>query len=512
MNRSSILESISGGQQKWDIIVVGGGATGLGCALDASTRGYKTLLLEKHDFSKGTSSRSTKLVHGGVRYLKQGNLSLVFGALRERGLMQQNAPHVVTRQSFIVPGYSQWDKIFYGTGLKLYDMLAGRLSFGRSRVLSKDETVKAIPTIKTDQLKGGVEYYDGQFDDARLSVDLMKTIFDHEGTALNYMTVDGLSKSNGQIDGVHATDVESNNSYHFKSSCVINATGVFSDSLRKMDHADQESIIQPSQGVHIVLDKSFLPGSSAMMIPKTADGRVLFAVPWKNRIVVGTTDTPVQEANAEPRATENELEFLLTHTAKYLNKAPEPNDIKSVFTGLRPLVRSGNKSSTKSISRDHTILKDPSGLITITGGKWTTYRKMAEETVDLAAESAGLPAVPCKTKELPISGADSSRQNEAPASQDPDLLTRIHPELPCSRADIHRAVRHEMAQTVEDVLSRRTRSLLIDAKASLEIAEPVAKEMATELDKDQEWMADQVTRFKEVASAYLYDELLNDKR
>jgi len=517
MNRIELIRKIEDNPEIWDFIIIGGGATGLGTAVEAASRGYKTLLLEQHDFSKGTSSRSTKLVHGGVRYLRQGNVALVLEALRERGLLMKNAPHLVTNQSFIVPNYDWWEGPFYGIGLKIYDKLAGNLGIGSSKRLSVEETLEYIPTLEPEGLDGGVIYHDAQFDDSRLAVNLMQTVFDHDGTALNYMEVTGLQKSNGLVSGVKAKDRFTGDTFEIQGRVVVNATGVFTDSIRRMDNKEAGSIIRPSQGVHLVLDNSFQPGESAIMVPRTDDGRVLFAVPWHDRIIVGTTDTPVETPSLEPRALDEEIDFLLTHAARYLTKDPRPEDVLSVFAGLRPLVSRGGSDDTSSISRDHTLLIDPSGLVTITGGKWTTYRKMAEDTVNEAAVIAGLEEKESVTCDLRIHGwlknADSVHPWQMYGSDAPALKKLaeeqegwdqpMHPDLDCTPAKVIWGVRHEMAQTVEDILARRTRSLLLDARASMEIAEPVAKLMAEEMNEDKNWIREQVRAYKELAADYL---------
>jgi glycerol-3-phosphate dehydrogenase len=517
LKRSTNIEKLKS-ETEWDIVVIGGGATGLGTALDAASRGYKTALIEQHDFAKGTSSRSTKLVHGGVRYLRQGNISLVLEALKERGLLLQNAPHIVKKQSFIVPNYKWWEKPFYGIGLKVYDKLAGKLGFGKSTILSAKQTLDEIPTLEPNNLSGGVRYYDGQFDDARLAINLMQTIIEQGGVAVNYVKATGLIKNHEAVIGVKAEDMETGNTFDIPAKAVINATGVFTDSLRKMDDPNTQPIIQVSQGVHIVLNRDFQPGNSAMMIPKTEDGRVLFAVPWHNKVIIGTTDTPVNQAELEPRALKHELDFLLSHAAKYLSKDPTASDVKSVFTGLRPLVKNPGKSSTKKLSRDHTIIVDPSGLITITGGKWTTYRKMAEDTIDHAIEVAGLPDKKSETETLKIHGWTDSVSEKDPYhiyGSDSDSIHKLeeeqegwsellHPDLPCHIAELIWSIRNEQARTVEDLLSRRTRSLLLDAKACMEVAGKVAGLIASELNYDKKWIEEETFRFQSVAKKYLF--------
>jgi glycerol-3-phosphate dehydrogenase len=516
MNRDVMLRKIDE-TKKWDFIIIGGGATGLGTAIDAASRGYKTLLLEQSDFSKGTSSRSTKLVHGGVRYLQQGNISLVLDALKERGILRRNAPHLVHDLPFIVPNYDWWEGPFYGIGLKLYDTLAGKEGFGSSKLLSKKETLKHIPTIEQEGLRGGVIYYDGQFDDARLSINMAETAYEQGAALVNYMKVNSLIKEDDMISGVNAVDLETGRQYSLGSKVVINATGVFTDSIRKMDEPDCSNIIVSGQGVHIVLDKSFLPGDSAIMVPETDDGRVLFAIPWHDYILVGTTDTPVDDFLLEPIPMEEEIEFLISHTARYLIKDPTRKDILSVFAGLRPLVKSGESENTAAISRDHTINISRSGLLTITGGKWTTYRKMAEDTVDQAILLARLDYEEPVTKELRIHGYHSHADefgnleiygSDAIAIQellreDGSFKELLHPKFSTVKGEVIWAVRNEMARTVDDFLSRRTRLLIKDTRASLEAAPTVAEIMAKELGKERDWINEQIGSYKSIALNYL---------
>ena len=504
----------------WDVIIIGGGATGLGCAVEAASRGYLTLLLEQHDFAKATSSRSTKLIHGGVRYLQQGNISLVIEALHERGLLMKNAPHLVHNLSFVVPSYEWWNGPFYGVGLKVYDLLAGKLGLGPSRILSREETLRRIPTLEPEGLRGGVIYYDGQFDDARLAINLAQTAAEQGATVLNYMKVTGLLKSGGMISGVKATDMESGKKYELNGRVVVNATGVFSDEICRLDDPNAPKRITPSQGVHIILEQEFLNSDSAIMVPHTSDGRVLFAVPWHNRVVVGTTDTPVDEVTLEPRAFQEEIDFILNHAAQYLTKDPTPEDILSLFAGLRPLVNLQGSHLTAEISRDHHVMISETGLVTISGGKWTTYRKMAEDTIDRAALIAGLVEKPCVSKNLRIHGWLKRVDREDPLhlygsdgvfikelmKDSPKLGEKLHPRLPYLKAEVVWAARNEMARTIEDVLARRTRALLLDAKASMEIASEVAKLMARELKRNRRWQKEQVKSYTELARRYLPEE------
>jgi glycerol-3-phosphate dehydrogenase len=516
MNRQNQSENIKK-SLTWDIIIIGGGATGLGIAVDSATRGYKTLLLEKGDFTQGTSSRSTKLVHGGVRYLQQGNISLVLEALKERGLLIKNAPHLVKNLSFVVPNYDWWEGPFYGIGMKLYDMLAGDLGIAPSKWLSKEETIQRIPTVEPEGLRGGVIYFDGQFDDARLAITLAQTAIDQGATVINHCPVTNLIKDKGLIIGVRAQDNESGEKFKLNSKVVINATGIFTDEIRKMDDIKSNPITIPSQGVHIVLDKSFLPGSSAIMVPHTDDGRVLFAVPWHDRVIVGTTDTPISKVDVEPVPLKDEIEFLITHAARYLTKDPESKDILSVFAGIRPLVKSSDDADTATLSRDHSIFISRSGLMTIAGGKWTTYRKMAEDAVNEAATLGGLPPQSCITEGLNLHGFKKVSDTENPLhiygtdkskieelfNESPEYKEKLHPNLPYLKGEIIWAVRHEMARTLLDILSRRTRALILNTKASLEIAPTVLKLMSKELNKNGIWKEEQLKQYINIALNYL---------
>jgi glycerol-3-phosphate dehydrogenase len=516
LNRSTLIERVESLREPWDVVVIGGGATGLGTALDAAVRGYRTLLLERHDFGKGASTKSTKLAHGGVRYLRQGNISLVFKALRERGLMLRNAPHLVHRLRFVIPCYGLPELAFYGAGLKLYDLLALRQSLGRSTLLSKQEVIQALPGLRREGLRGGVAYYDGQFHDARYAVNLAQSCAREGAVPLNYFGVVGLIKNGNKTAGVLAHDYQANRDFHIEARSVVNATGVFVDAIRSMDDPSQREVIQASQGVHLVLDRSFLGGDHAIMVPKTDDGRVLFAIPWRDRVLLGTTDSSVDSMDMEPRPLEAEISYLLDHASRYLRPSPRRSDIKSAFAGLRPLV-GANHRDTKIISRDHSILISDSGLVTITGGKWTTYRQMAEDAVDQAARVASLQKRPSTTRGLRIHGwvenpGSNARLAEYGADRMglmdlieaiPDGRKPIHPRLPYARGQVVWSVRHEMALTLEDVLARRTRALFLDAAASVEAAPLVASLMASELHRDAAWEAEQVKQFTDLASDYI---------
>ncbi len=516
MRRDELIERLEEGLE-WDVIVIGGGATGLGCAVDSAARGFKTLLLEAKDFASGTSSRSTKLIHGGLRYLQQGNISLVSEALKERGLLCKNAPHLISHLPFLVPNYQWWEGPFYGIGLKFYDLLAGKLGLEKSEHLSKEETTRRIPTIETNHLRGGVVYYDGQFDDSRLAMSLVQTAHDLGATPLNYMQVTELIKTEGRVKGVKVTDHERGDQYEVLGKVVINATGIFTDNIRKMDTPDVHNVIVPSQGVHLVLSKEFLKGETALLVPHTKDGRVVFVVPWHNHVMIGTTDTPVEGPSHEPTPLDSEIEFILESTEQYLKKPPQRSDVLSVFAGIRPLVSPSGDQNTASIARDHVILKSDSGLVTITGGKWTIYRKMGEDAIDKAIETANLKKVPCKTEELQLHGyldGIDPHDRWATYGTDATLLRSLieenrewerllHPDLPYQAVEVIWAIRYEMARHLDDILSRRTRALLLNANAALEIAQSTAELMAEEMGKCEVWIAREVESFKELAKNYL---------
>jgi glycerol-3-phosphate dehydrogenase len=501
-------------QKPWDIAVIGGGATGMGVAVDAAARGLDAVLLEAHDFGKGTSSRSTKLVHGGVRYLEQGNVSLVMSALKERGLLRQNAPHLVHDLAFVVPNYSWWEAPFYGIGLKLYDLLAGKYGFGASKVLTKEETLELLPALEPDELRGGVIYYDGQFDDARLLIHLAMTAVDHGATLANYCPATGLQRdSDGYLNGVTARDDETGEVLTLPARIVVNATGVFTDSIRKMADANADPLVVTSQGIHLVFDRSFLRGDTALMVPRTSDGRVLFVIPWHGHAVAGTTDTPVDAPSLEPRPLDEEIEFILETASRYLTRPPTRADVLAVYVGLRPLVKGEGKTS--ALSRDHVIHVDTSGLLTITGGKWTTYRHMAEDCVDHAITLGHLHDEPCATRNLRIHGYLESAADEGPLgvygsdaeqiralASEPHLAAQLHPALPYIAAEVVWAARNEMARSVEDILARRTRALFLNADAAIAMAEPVARLLAAELGRDDAWIAAQVAEFRALAQQY----------
>ncbi|MDR2036728.1 MAG: glycerol-3-phosphate dehydrogenase/oxidase [Bacteroidales bacterium] len=521
MMRNEFLNRLKSGETEiWDFIVIGGGATGLGIALDAASRGYSTVLLEQSDFAKATSSRSTKLVHGGVRYLQKGDVALVREALRERGRLRRNAPHLVKDQRFIIANYRWWEQPFYTIGLTVYDLLSGRLGLGRSLPLGKKKVIKAVPQIIQNKLKGGVVYHDGQFDDSRLAVNLMQSAIEKKAVLANYTRVTSLLKENGKVSGVIAQDELDGGTFELKARCVVNATGIFVDDIIRMDDKEEHPLVRPSQGIHIVVDRSFLGGDDAIMIPKTSDGRVLFGVPWHNRVILGTTDTPMKEFVLEPKPLEEEIDFVLKTAAAYLTRPPKREDVLCVFAGLRPLAapkHNADEKKTKEISRSHKLISSDSGLVTITGGKWTTYRQMAQETVDLGIKKSGLNYRKCVTREMKIHGykptTDRSNWLYVYGSdgekivrlqqENPAFAEKLHPQFDFTVAEVIWAVREEMAMTVDDVLARRVRALYLDARASLEMAPKVASVMAQELGKEVSWEKEQVETYNKIAANYI---------
>ncbi|WP_394758403.1 glycerol-3-phosphate dehydrogenase/oxidase [Flavobacterium sp.] len=501
---------------EYDIIIIGGGATGLGCAIDAATRGYKTLLLEKHDFAKGTSSRATKLVHGGVRYLAQGNIRLVREALLERGRLLKNAPHVCKTLSFVMPSYKWYQKWYYGIGLWIYESLSGKLSLGATKFLSKSKTLSYLPDVSQNNLSGGVLYFDGQFDDSRLAINLAQTAIENGATIINYFGVSNFIKSENKIIGVTAKDTFTGKEISIKGKAIINATGVFADDVLQLAEGNFQKTIAPSQGIHLVVEKHFFAGNTAMMIPKTDDGRILFVIPWHDKLILGTTDTPIKKVSTEPKALQEEIDFVISHFNRYTTSDIKYSDVKSVFVGLRPLAKVENKNATKVMPRDHVIKVLPSGLIHVTGGKWTTYRSMAEHTIDKAIQFAGLDFVSCKTKHLKIHGWSEKILNshlsiygsdviyiQELIKADNSLAEILHPNYPYTKAEVVWFIQNEMAQTIEDILARRIRLLFIDAKAAIETAPIIADIFIKTNDKTTTWKQQQLEEFNILANNYL---------
>jgi glycerol-3-phosphate dehydrogenase len=537
--RETQVARLESEDRPWDIVVIGGGASGVGVAVDAAARGYRVALLEQHDFGKGTSSRSTKLIHGGLRYLKQGRIRLVHEALVERGILRQNAPHLVHPLPTIVPLYSRWETIYYGLGLKVYERLSGRWSLGPSRRLTVDQTLNEIPTLERAGLRGGALYLDGIFDDTRLLINLVQTAIEHGAVCLNYAPVRELIKQSGRVCGVVAEDTESGKMLRIAAKVVVNATGPFTDQILKLDDPSARSVVAPSQGIHLTFDREFLPCSSALIIPKTRDGRVVFAVPWHHHAIVGTTDTARDDTPLEPRPLPGEIEFLLETISPYLSRKPQRADIRSVYTGIRPLVRAADARKTSQLGRDHEVRVSADGLVSLLGGKWTTYRRMAEECVDRAAKVAGLAEQPSRTKTLAIHGhptlcapsqlcaglptsresagsgaprrtddsefaeygSDAGAVNQS-VSDTPGGTDSLDKRLPYVSGQVTYAARREMARSVEDVLARRLRALFLDAEAAIAAAPRVAEVLAAEFRRDTIWQKQQIDKFLDVAAGY----------
>ena len=488
----------------FDLAVIGGGATGLGVALDAAARGFSVVLVDSHDFAKGTSSRATKLVHGGVRYLAQGNIALVREALHERTTLLNNAPHLAQPLPFVMPSYHFWETPFYGIGLKMYDALAGKAGLGATEFLGRQRTLECLPTARQEGLKGGVKYWDGQFDDARLALALARTAASLGALVVNYCPARALVHEGGKVAGFVCEDADSGRQFTVRARTVVNATGVWVDTLRQMDGEaigrPVKPIVAPSQGVHIVVDREFLPSDHALMVPKTADGRVLFAVPWLGKLILGTTDSPRQDIVREPQPFSEEVRFILEESARYLTRAPREEDIRSIWVGLRPLVKpqDDDGDNTKSLSREHTVLASRSGLVTVTGGKWTTYRAMAEDVLQKCFSTGLLPEKPAgATTHLPLVGTPNAPVrhrisdaqglhtygSEAAAVQGiPGVQTDLGGGL--TAAMVRFAARYEYACTVEDVLARRSRMLFLDARQAMAVAPAVADILREELDAD----------------------------
>jgi glycerol-3-phosphate dehydrogenase len=498
----------------WDLAIIGGGATGLGVALDAAARGLSVVLVESHDFSEGTSSRATKLAHGGVRYLAQGDIGLVREALHERGAILANAPHLAQRLPFVMPAYHWWERGFYGAGLKMYDLLAGGQGLGRTEWLGARRTLELLPGANPRGLSGGVRYWDGQFDDARFALALARTAVARGAVLVNHCAAIDLVREGGQVRGLVWRDRETGQEGRLAARCVVNATGVWVDAVRDMDRDPdaprRPPMVAPSQGVHLIVDRHFLPGTHALLVPKTADGRVLFAVPWMGKTILGTTDTPREDIVYEPHAFSRDVGFILAEAARYLAAAPRREDVRSVWVGLRPLVRppgedgadgehGDHDGSTQAISREHLVIVGRSGLVTVTGGKWTTYRAMAEDVLERAMARGLLPRrAGGVTLDLPLAGAASGRSLAAPPGEhlygsEAPLLRSLPGanrwlwrdtetgEGGLSEAMVRFAARYEMAREVADVLARRSRLLFLDAAAAARCAPEVAAILSEEL-------------------------------
>jgi glycerol-3-phosphate dehydrogenase len=510
--RDELVEQLDG---DFDVLIVGGGATGLGTAVDAVTRGYRTALVEASDFAKATSSRSTKLVHGGVRYLEKGDIGLVREALHERSNLRRNAPHLVDQLGFVLPLYRWHEGPYYFTGLKAYDLLAGKSNFPASRYLSRKATLERVPDLRSSGLHGSIMYYDGQFDDARLALTLARTALDHGATVLNYVRALRFVYAGGRAAGAVVRDTETGREYEVRAKVVVNATGIFVDELRKLDDPAAVPVLSHSRGSHVVFARDRFRGDDALLVPKTRDGRVLFAVPWHGHVVVGTTDIPVETTELDVSPTRAEVDFIISEVNRYLERPVARKDALAAFAGLRPLV-SGKAATTAKLSREHFIEVSQSGIVTITGGKWTTYRKMAEDTMDTAARTGGLTASPSRTATLPLHGSPGETAHPSDVGYgsygrdreqllaleraDPTLSAALDSRLPYTRAEVVFAARSEMARTVDDVLARRTRALFLDIEATRAAAREVATLLAAELGRDATWQTEQLAAFEGIVA------------
>ena len=489
---------------QFDVVIVGGGASGLGAAVDAVSRGYKTALVEAVDFAKATSSRSTKLIHGGVRYLAEGEIGLVREALRERGALRRNAPHLVSDLGFICPAYKWYEVPYYFVGLSAYDVLAGNATFGRSRYLSARQTLERAPAMRRDGLRGAVRYHDGQFDDARLAVALARTAIERGAVIVNYARAVAFERRGARITGVRVADQEHGGELSVRAKVVVNATGIYSDVMRQMDDPAARPILSMSRGSHVVVARDRFPGDDAMIVPRTDDGRVIFVIPWHGHAIIGTTDIAEPGPSLDPVPTAVEIDYLLEHASRYLEEPVRRSHVTAAFCGVRPLVNSA-PATTAKLSREHLIETSASGLVSVAGGKWTTYRKMAEDTIDVAREVAGLPAAPSRTADLPLHGSDGSDRRELQAliREEPVLAQPIHPALPYSQAEIVYAARKELARTVDDALSRRTRAFFVDVAASVAAAPLAGALLARELGRSQEWSQQSAAAYMAIAKPVL---------
>lgn len=502
--------------QPFDVIVIGGGATGLGVAVESVTRGYRTLLLEAYDYGKGTSSKSTKLVHGGIRYLANFDFALVKEGLEERYYFLNNAPHVAKKQSYLIPFHGFFEKVKYSLGIALYDKFAKNKKIGKSRFLSKKQMLSQAPQINLRGLSGGAIYYDGVFDDTRMLVTLLRTFEEQGGVAFNYHPVTDFTYQGNRINGVKVLNSLQDQQLEFSAKVVINATGTLTDILlNKAEPQLQHKTISVAQGTHLVFDKAIFNSPHCLVIPETSDGRILFVSPWHDKIIVGTTDVPIEQPSIEPVAQPAEIAFILETLNRYTAKPVTKEQVRSVFCGQRPLVCDPTEKATKKISRKHEILETANGLISIVGGKWTIYRRMGEDTINYAVQRNYLPASQSVTQNFKLFGYSTSVLESVLSvygSQADAILTiqkqtanfaKIHPDLPYLQAEVIYQVREEHAKTVEDVLARRTHAVLLDAKAARQSAKLVAQLMATELDCDEVWVERQVQAFENFITAYI---------
>jgi glycerol-3-phosphate dehydrogenase len=505
--------AIAGLEDRFDVLIIGGGATGLGAAVDSAARGYRTALIEAADFAKATSSRSTKLVHGGVRYLRNGDFGLVREALHERTNLFHNAPHVVRDLPFIVPAYAWTEVPYYGAGLLLYDLLAGRANLARSSILSARGALERIPGLNGRGLRGAILYHDGQFDDARLALTLARTAVDRGAVVANYVRAERFVYERERLSGVRAVEEETGRTLDIRARIVVNAAGIFVDAVRALDGADTP-LLTHSRGTHLVVPARVLGTTShAIIVPQTPDNRVVFVTPWHEHVIIGTTDVVTTDVSLDPEPTPDEIRYILETANPYLAHPIGQGDISAVYAGLRPLVRR-RAVATAKLSREHVIDVARSGLVSVAGGKWTTYRKMAQDVIDACEDRLQLRRVPSPTPRMPLHGAADVRARPeflrpygtdaaailALSAQREEWGQRLDPRLPYLGAQVVYAARHEMARTVDDVLSRRTRALFLDARAAMDCAPLVARLLASELGRDDGWQQQQLQAFHELAT------------
>ncbi|KAH8283525.1 hypothetical protein KR018_004947, partial [Drosophila ironensis] len=537
------------GDQDFDVLIIGGGATGAGCALDSVTRGLKTALVEQDDFASGTSSRSTKLIHGGVRYLQKAILGLDFEqyrmvkeALQERATMLESAPHLTHALPIMLPVYTWWQVPYYWVGIKCYDLVAGDRNVKSSYYLSKKDALELFPMLKKDKLCGAIVYYDGQQDDARMCLAVALTAARYGATVCNHVEVkELLKKDDGSgkqvLCGAKVKDHISGKEFTVKAKCIINAAGPFTDNIRKMDDPITKNICSPSSGVHIVLPGYYSPDQMGLLDPSTSDGRVIFFLPWKGHTIAGTTDVPCK-VNRTPIPTGKEIQFILNEVRKYLDMEVRSGDVLSAWSGIRPLVSDPNKHDTQSLARNHIVHVSPSNLVTIAGGKWTTYRVMAEHTIDAAIKACDLTPKHrhTMTTSLKIEGAQGwtptmyirlvqdcglecevaqhlaksygdrafavSKMASLTGKRWPIIGNRIHPEFPYIDAEIRYGVR-EYACTAVDMIARRLRLAFLNVQAAQEALPLIVDIMGEELN----WSKDKKERQIKAATDFLAYEM-----
>jgi len=549
--RTTYLERLA--RERFDVLVIGGGITGAGVALDATARGYSVALVEKADFASGTSSKATKLVHGGIRYLPQFDFALVHEALVERGLLVRNVPFLVRPLAFVLPLYENAHRPVgipfappkgYGLGLMLdaglwmYDLMAGRLNVARHKRISAQKALELTPALRGDGLKEAFLYYDAQTNDTRLTVTVLRTAAQRGAVITNYTEVIGFTRADGKLNGARVRDVQTGQEFTVSARHIVNAAGVFAERVTALTGDESRVAIEPSKGVHLVVARERVRiTDTALVLPETDDGRILFVIPWGARAVIGTTDTGTGNLD-DPEASPQDIAYLLDHVNRYMKVNLSGDDILSVYAGYRPLVKSKEERAA-NLSRTHVVLQEPNGMVVIVGGKLTTYRRMAQDTMDVIAKRDGM-AIAHPTERLPLAGAvgwrDAQREIEERGralgldqrviehlefnfggnargvldviGEDPALGEKIISDLPYLRAEVIYACRAEMAQTLEDVLARRTRIMLEDADRGAGVAEPVATLMARELGWSSDRVRSEVEKYRTLVGHQLEAERL----